>query len=62
MIDTSILNDQGLLEDAKQKRREQRRAYDREWRRNFKAKYGVPYNTYLLMKKAKEERETRDGE
>lgn len=57
MIDTSIIDDKTLLEDAIKMRRERRRAYDREWRRNFKEKYGVSYDTYLLMKKAKAERD-----
>lgn len=56
MIDNTIITDTALLEKAKTERREKRKEYQRTWRRNFKAKYGISYNDYLDAKhlKAKE--------
>lgn len=56
MIDTSIINDKELLEKARELKREKSRVSQKEFRRKFKEKYGINYNTYLDMKHIKEGR------
>lgn len=56
MIDESIINDKELLEKARELKREKSRVSQKEFRRKFKEKYGINYNTYLDMKHIKEGR------
>lgn len=56
MIDSTIMNDAELLEKARERKRERSRLYMQKWRREFKEKHGIGYQTYLDMKHIKEGR------
>lgn len=53
----NIIGDAELLERARQIQREKKRAYNRQWRRDFKKKYGIDYALFLEMKHLKESRD-----
>ena len=51
MIDATIINDAELLEKAKEIKRKKSREYNRKWRKEFKEKHGVDYETFTIMRK-----------
>jgi len=51
MIDATIIKDAELLEKAKEVKRQKSRDYNRKWRRDFKEKHGVDYETFVIMRK-----------